>query len=474
MGLDTDAVRRFTDDLWRRDIIPALEQYVRIPNKSPAYDPNWEQAGHMERAVELIRQWIEAHPIDGMRRDVRRIPGRTPLITVDVPATAERARDRTVLLYGHLDKQPEMTGWRDGLSPWEPVLDGDRLYGRGAADDGYAAFAALTAIHAVREAGGEHARCVLLVEASEESGSPDLPAHVEAIAADLGNVELVICLDSGCSTFDRLWVTTSLRGLVSLDVRVDILREGIHSGASGVVPSSFRILRSLLSRIEHEHTGEMILPELRVELPDERRAQAAEAARVLGDDVGMRYPLVDGARPMVADAAAALLARTWTPALSVTGIDGIPPLADAGNVLRPFTAAHLSIRIPPRCDPAAALGAVRRALTTDVPYGAHVAIGRADSAPGWDAPPTAPWLADAIERASRACFGAPPAAEGEGGTIPFMGMLGERFPAAQFLVTGVLGPGTNAHGPNEFLHVPMARQLTSAVAHVLSDHGART
>jgi acetylornithine deacetylase/succinyl-diaminopimelate desuccinylase-like protein len=476
MTLDTGTARAFTDDRWTREILPVLQEYIRIPNKSPAYDADWERAGHMERAVSLVREWIEAHPIDGMRVDVRRLAGRTPLIVVDIPATGNNATatdNATVLLYGHLDKQPEMTGWRDGLSPWEPVIDGDRLYGRGGADDGYAAFASLTAIAAVREAGGAHARCVVLIEASEESGSPDLPAHIEALGDTLGDVELVVCLDSGCATFDRLWTTTSLRGLVGVNVRVDIVTEGIHSGASGVVPSSFRILRALLSRLEDDATGEMLLPELHVDIPPERRAQAEEAARVLGDDVFTRYPLVEGARPMVQSATDLLLARTWNAALSVTGADGLPPTSDAGNVLRPSTTLTLSIRLPPRADHIAARDAIASALTAEPPYDARVRLDRIESAPGWDAPPTAPWLNTAIARASTACFGNLPAAEGEGGTIPFMGMLGEKFPNAQFLVTGVLGPGTNAHGPNEFLHLPMARNLTAAVAHILADHAAR-
>jgi acetylornithine deacetylase/succinyl-diaminopimelate desuccinylase-like protein len=466
-------VGTFVAERWERDIVPTLHDYIRIPNKSPAYDADWERSGHMERAVDLIRQWLEAHAIGGMTVDVHRLPGRTPLIVVDIPATGSDAGDGTVLLYGHLDKQPEMTGWRSGLGPWEPVRDGDRLYGRGGADDGYAAFAALTAIAAVREGGRSHARCVLLVEASEESGSPDLPLHVDALGGRLGDVELVVCLDSGCATWDRLWMTTSLRGLVGLDVRVDILREGIHSGASGLVPSSFRILRTLLSRLEHEDTGEVALPELHVTIPEERREQAVEAARVLGAGAGGAYPLVDGAHLMVDDPAEGLLARTWRPALSVTGAAGLPALADAGNVLRPYTAATLSMRLPPRCDPEIAREAITRALTTDVPYGATVTLDRVEAAPGWDAPPTAAWLARAVERASVASFGNPPAAQGEGGTIPFMGMLGEKFPNAQFLVTGVLGPETNAHGPNEFLHLPTAMNLTTAVAHVVADHAER-
>ena len=466
------------------DAEPTLCDFIRIPNKSPAFDPAWEEHGHMERAVELVAGWLGAHAVEGMTLEVHRLPGRTPVILVEVPATApgaatdaDTATDTgagTVLLYGHLDKQPEMVGWRDGLGPWEPVLEDGRLYGRGGADDGYAAFAALTAVRALGETGRAHARCVILIEASEESGSPDLPAHVEALAGRIGPVDLVVCLDSGCESYDRLWLTTSLRGLVGLDVRVDVLGEGIHSGASGVVPSSFRVLRHLLDRIEDSATGRILLAECQVPIPEERRRQAEVVGELLGPEGVAPYPFAGSTRPVVADPAQMILARSWAPALSVTGLEGAPPLADAGNVLRPYTAARLSLRLPPGCDPERAADAVVAALTADPPHGAVVTVTGRETAWGWDAPPTAPWLEQALADASRAAFGGQaPAASGLGGSIPFMAMLGERFPAAQFVVTGVLGPGSNAHGPNEFLDLGMARGVTACVADVLAAHAVR-
>lgn len=472
-GIDTTAVGRVVDERWDAEVMPALLDLVRIPAKSPAFDPEWDAHGHIAAAVDLVVGWAEAQGIEGTSVEVHRLPGRTPLVLAEIPPTAGGDPTDTVLLYGHVDKQPEMVGWRDGLSPWEPVLDGDRLYGRGGADDGYAAFAAVTALRALREVGGDHARCVLVLEASEESGSSDLEPYVEALADRLGPVSLVVCLDSGCGTYDRLWTTTSLRGLAAATVRAEVLTEGVHSGAaSGIVPSSFRILRQLLSRVEDEATGEVLVPELHVEIPAERLAQAAEAAQVLGP-MHEGFPLVPGGRPAVEDPTGQLLARTWRPALSIIGADGLPSLVDAGNVLRPGTALRLSMRIPPRCEPEAAARALAAVLEADPPLGARVTVDHLEWAPGWDAPPTAPWLAAAVHAASTAAFGTPPASMGEGGTIPFMGMLGERFPDAQFLVIGVLGPGSNAHGPNEFLHVPMARGITAAVAQVLHAHRHR-
>ena len=396
------------------------------------------------------------------------LPGRTPIILMEIPATDPAAGtgiDDTVLLYGHLDKQPEMEGWRDGLGPWTPVLDGDRLYGRGGADDGYAAFASLTAIEAVHAAGGDHTRCVVLIEASEESGSPDLAAYVEAFADRIGTPSLIVCLDSGCIDYDRMWVTTSLRGMVAGVLSVDIVTEGLHSGdASGMVPSSFRIARQLLDRIEDPVTGEVLLPECNVEIPAGRLAEAAATAAEIGA-IADHYPFVDGAGPTTDDPVEQLLARTWRSTVSVVGADGLPPTSRAGNVLRPRTALKLSIRLPPTADPdRARRGAAAWPLTTDVPYGAQVSFDVAGRAPGWNAPATAPWLEAAMAAASESAFGRPARSFGEGGTIPFMGMLGEQFPDAQFMITGVLGPDANAHGPNEYLHLPTARRLSMAVA----------
>lgn len=461
--------------VWRDEIVPALHEYIRIPNVSAAFDPDWQAHGHMAKAVELIRSWCAERSIAGLSVELHELPGRTPLLLVDVPAFGPHgSNDDTVLLYGHLDKQPEMSGWREDLGPWTPVVEGDRLYGRGGADDGYAAFASLTAIEAVQRGGGSHHRCVVLIEASEESGSVDLPAHLETLGDRLGSPSLVLCLDSGCLDYERLWVTTSLRGLASGTLTVDILGEGVHSGeASGVVPSSFRIARLLLDRVEDAATGEILVPELHVEIPDDRVRQAQDTAAEFDEPIAAHFPFVDGARPMVDDPAEQLLNRTWRPTLSIVGAEGLPPVGYAGNVLRPRTALKLSFRLPPTCDPQRATDAVAARLLADPPYGAAVAFEGAESGPGWNAPTMAPWLEAALDDASTAVFGRPSRAFGEGGSIPFMGMLGQRFPAAQFVVTGVMGPGTNAHGPNEYLHLPTGERVTAALALVLDAHARR-
>ncbi len=458
---------------WRDDLTDRLVEYVAIPALSPNFDPGWEANGEIERAVTHIRSWIEGRDVAGMTVDVQRLPGRTPLIVVEIDAFGEPTTDATVMLYGHLDKQPEMEGWREDLGPWTPVIEDGKLYGRGGADDGYAAFASLTAIEAVQRNGGSHARCVLLIEASEESGSPDLPAHVDALAERLGDVDLVLCLDSGCMTYDTLWLTTSLRGLVLVDVRVDIVAEGLHSGsAGGIVPSTFRIVRGLLDRIEDVGSGRLLLESANVEIPAGRIAEAASVAAELGVAALESPPLVPGATVTTEDVTEALLNKTWRPSLSTIGADGLPPTSKAGNVLRPYTTLKLSIRVPPTADSAAVLEELTSTLTTDVPYGAPVTIGHPESADGWEAPELQPWLASALDDASRTVFGKPMQLYGEGGSIPFMGMLGAKFPSAQFVITGVLGPQSNAHGPNEFLHLAYAEQLTGVLARVLDRHAS--
>jgi acetylornithine deacetylase/succinyl-diaminopimelate desuccinylase-like protein len=474
-ALSSDLLRSFARDAWETRLVPALEAYVRIPAKSPGFDPDWEAHGHLDRAVELAAGWARARPVEGLGVEIVRLPGRTPVLLMEIPGHS----DETVLLYGHLDKQPEMTGWQDGLGPWTPVRRGDRLYGRGTGDDGYAAFAALTAVEALQAQRVPHARCVILVETCEESGSADLPAYMDALAARIGTPGLVICLDSSCGNYEQLWMATSLRGLVNGDLSVEVLREGIHSGASGMVPSSFRIVRQLLSRLEDERTGEIRLRDLRVEIPPERREQARAVAAVLAAEPGAlarSFPLVPGMRLASDDPLKLMLDHTWEQALAVTGADGLPPVADAGNVLRPRTAVKLSLRIPPTLDAAAAARRLRTLFETDPPYGARVRFTPATPSQGWNAPAFDRWLEASLQRASTAHFGKPPMFWGVGGSIPFMSMLGERYPGAQFVITGVLGPESNAHGPNEFVHVPTGVRVTACVAEVLADHyraGAR-
>ena len=473
--MDSRRMAREIGGLWDDEIVPQLGEYIRIPNKSPMFDADWMAHGYMDAAIDLLTRWARAKivALPGTTLEVVRLPGRTPLICIEVPASAgSHARaDDCVLLYGHLDKQPEMSGWSEGLDPWLPVLRGERLYGRGGADDGYAMYGALAALLALHDQHLPHARCVILIEACEESGSYDLPYYVDHLAVRIGRPSLVVCLDSGCGNYEQLWLTTSLRGMTGGTLRVDVLTEGVHSGdASGIVPESFRVVRQLLSRLEDEHSGAIADAALNAEIPAERLQQARAAAQALGSAVYDKFPLLPGMRPVTGDLTELVLNRTWRPQLAVTGVEGLPPLGSAGNVLRPHTALKLSLRLPPTLDGVRAGEHVKRLLERDAPYGCKVSFEMEKASSGWNAPALMPWLARAVDAAARAAFGAPPAYMGEGGSIPFMGMLGEKFPDAQFLITGVLGPHSNAHGPNEFLHIPTGKRVSQVVAGVIAAH----
>ena len=479
---EAQALARHTARQWDEQVVPALTHYIGIPAKSPMFDAEWQAHGHIERVLLDAAAWVESRKVAGLTLEVIRLPGRTPVIFFDVPATragAGNGSGDTVLLYGHLDKQPEFNGWRNDLGPWTPKFENGLLYGRGGADDGYAVYAAISAIEALDAQGIARPRCVGLIETCEESGSPDLPAYLDALKARLGQVGLVVCLDSGAGNYDQLWLTTSLRGMVSGVLKVEVLSEGIHSGdASGLVPSSFRILRHLLDRLEDSATGHLLPQSFHCELPAARLAQAQATAAILKDEVHKRFPWACGADggpvlPTTTDPVQALINRTWRPTLSVTGVEGFPELASAGNVLRPYTAFKLSLRLPPLVDGHEAAQKLKTLLEDNAPYNAKVTFhpdGRAGAlgATGWNAPELAPWLEQALNASSQAQFGAPVGYIGQGGTIPLMSMLQRGFPKAQMMVCGVLGPKSNAHGPNEFLHVPYGKRLTAAVAQVMA------
>jgi acetylornithine deacetylase/succinyl-diaminopimelate desuccinylase-like protein len=468
--MDNKQAADFVNNMWDDSIIPEIAEYIKVPNKSPHFDPDWEAHGHMETAVGMLEAWCKTQPIKDMTIEVVRIEGRTPLLFIDIPGQS----DKVVLLYGHYDKQPEFSGWDEDLDPWTPVIKDGKLYGRGGADDGYATFGSLTAIRALQEQGIPHAHCVVLVEGCEESGSFDLPYYIDLLEDRIGSPDLVVCLDAECGNYDQLWCTTSLRGNLTGTLRVDVLSEGVHSGtASGVVPSSFRTARQLISRVEDETSGQIKTQALHADIPEQRLEQAKLAAETLQELVYKKFPwAVENPEPSEPHVEL-LLNNTWRPTLAVTGQDGMPDLVNAGNVLLPYTVLKLSFRLPPTVNAEDAAAAVKKELEADTPPLVKVEFDADSSMAGWNAPEVAPWLEASMQKASDAFFGKPSMYMGTGGTIPFMGMLGERFPEAQFLITGLLGPKSNAHGPNEFLHIETGKRLTCCVAQVLEDHFKR-
>ena len=480
---DAKALGAFAATAWNERILPQLKDYVAIPAKSPLFDADWEKHGLLDKVVRDAATWVESRKVPGLTLEILRQPGRTPVIFFEVAATRPSTfgTPPTVVMYGHLDKQPEFSGWRNDLGPWTPKVEDDKLYGRGGADDGYAVYAAVSAIEALKAQGTTHPRIVGLIESCEESGSGDLPVYLDALKTRLGDVSLVVCLDSGAGNYDQLWLTTSLRGAVTGTLKVEILTEGIHSGdASGLVPSSFRILRHVLDRLEDSATGRMLPESFHCQIPTDRVDQVRAAAAILGDEVWKRMPWACGADggpalPTTTDPTEALLNRTWRPTLSVTGVDGFPALQNAGNVLRPYSAFKLSLRLPPLVDANEAADRLKTLLEDNAPYNAKVTFqpdGRmgAYGATGWNAPSLDSWMETALNAASLAHWGEPLGYIGQGGTIPLMNLLQQGFPKAQMMVCGVLGPKSNAHGPNEFLHLPYAKRLTAAVAQVIAAH----
>lgn len=471
--LDAATAQAQINAQWDGDILQQLTEYIRIPAKSPAFDPDWAKNGHIDQVVKNAADWARAQDVPGLTLEILRDAGRTPLIFFEVAGTRPESA-QTALIYGHLDKQPEFSGWHEGLGPWTPKYMDGKLYGRGGADDGYAVYAAIAALQALKAQGKPHPRIVGLIEASEESGSPDLLPYIQMLGDRLGEVGLVVCLDSGAGDYERLWLTTNLRGMGGGTLQVDVLTEGVHSGdASGLVPGTFRILRQLLDRLEDSATGRLLPETLHCDIPQERLEEARTTAQILADQLFAGYQWVkneqgQAAQPATPDVTEALLARTWRPTLTVTGADGLPAVRDAGNVLRPATALKLSFRLPPLVDAGAAMQQVKQLLEADPPYQARVSFSGGEGATGWNAPETAPWFAQALDTASNAFFGLPCGRIGQGGTIPLMGQLSRGFPESQMMVCGVLGPGSNAHGPNEFLLVPYAKKLTACVAEVLA------
>jgi acetylornithine deacetylase/succinyl-diaminopimelate desuccinylase-like protein len=487
--LNTPQILSQVSSAWDDDIVKQLERYIAIPAKSPMFDPDWAQHGYIDTVVRNACDWVQAQKVAGLSIEIIRLPGRTPVLFFEVAASwgdteniatslgNTGASSQTVMMYGHLDKQPEFTGWRADLGPWTPKYLEGKLYGRGGADDGYAIYTAIAAIQALKTQKAAHPRVVGLIETCEESGSYDLLPYIDTLKPRLGDVGLVICLDSGAGNYDQLWLTNSLRGMASGVLKVEVLTEGVHSGdASGLVPSSFRILRHLLDRLEDSASGRLLPQQFHCEVPPDRWAQAKATAAILGDELYKRFPWAHadcgGASqsmlPTTTDPLQALLNRTWLPTLSVTGVEGLPDLQNAGNVLRPYTAFKLSLRLPPLVDAAQAVADLKTLLEDNAPYQAKVTFDHAAGATGWNAPSTAPWFEQALSAASESCFGAPCGYIGQGGTIPLMNMLSTGFPKAQMMVCGVLGPKSNAHGPNEFLHVPYAKKLTAAVAQVMA------
>ena len=462
--LDLSKLSDFVEEWWDKSALPSLCEFVEIPALSPSFDSEWEANGYLDAAVNTFIAWTRSLPLKGLTVSVHRLKNRSPLLLVKI----EGDSDGEVLFYSHLDKQPEATGWSKGKGPWKPVIEDDWLFGRGSVDDGYGGYAGILSVLALQDQGVSHPTCRFLIETGEESGSPDLSFYLDELESVLGVPDLVIVLDTGGIDYDRLWITESLRGIVAGTLSVKVSSVGVHSGhGSGIMPSSFRLARQLLSRIEDENTGEIKPEWLHIDITDKMKEQAKKIVDMNSDSVD-DFPLLDGVEKQVNDPLDIFLAMNLAPSLSIIGADGIPSIQDAGNVLRTNTDLKVSIRTPPGISADEVAKKVQALLEANPPNGAHVSAEMTEVADGFLSPELPEKLSDMLEKSGEKFYGNSPMSLFIGGTIPVMAMLQSRYPDSKFIITGAGGPGGNAHGPDEKLHIPTAKKVTKCMAAVVS------
>ncbi|KRW99312.1 hypothetical protein PPERSA_02424 [Pseudocohnilembus persalinus] len=465
---DPKVAQDFINKLWDESMQQSIMDFIRIPNQSKNFDPEWNTNGLQEKACAHIVDWSKKQNVKGLTIETIKDSDKSPLVYMEYPGDRT---DFTLLFYGHYDKQPPFTGWSEGLGPYEPVIRDGKMYGRGGADDGYSIYGSIGAIKACQEQGLPIPRVVCLFEGDEESGSTHLPAYIEKLKDRIGNIDLVFCLDSGCMNYDQLWMTTSLRGACLFTLNVEVLTEGVHSGdASGIVPDSFRIARDLLNRIEDSKTG-VVAKDFTVNVPSTRYQEAELAVQQVGNSGIDRFPVVKGQSNVEhgKNPFQAYVNNTWLPQLAVIGADGLPPCKSAGNVLRPVTSLRCSMRLPPTLDAQQAAKDVVRILEANPPYGCKVSVTGALGMSGWNAPYMSEQLVKTFSEASQAFFGKPGVQFGMGGSIPLMGLLNSLFPKAEFVISGILGPATNAHGPNEMFVIDYLKKFIPSMGHILAN-----
>ena len=450
---------------WKEEAFQGLSDFVRLPALSPDFDPNGDTNGFLRQALEEAASWGKKLFPNGTFEILAK-PGITPVLYIDIPGTRAGL---PVVFYGHFDKQPEAGVWSEGLAPFTPVLRGDRLYGRGTADDGYSFYAALTAVRALSDAGHTYPRICGFFETCEESGSGDLPFYLAELAERTGQPALLCILDLGVQDKSRLWRTQSLRGVVTFTLRVEVLKTGVHSGASsGIVPSSFAVMRMLLDRLEDPTTGSVRVKSMHVPKPERHMAALTRLASLQGDAIWSRFPYAGSTEPRSRNPLTLLLKNAWEPTLSVLGAEGLPPLAAASALLRPATALKLSFRIPPGVDPEKAAREAVELVTTNVPSNALVTVENLHAEAGFEAPEGAEWLDDVWMSTSRELFGADAENVFDGATIGILPCFARAFDGCPFLLTGVLGAEDNAHAPNESISICYLTKLTRALARVIN------
>lgn len=457
------------NEFWDQHGIPGLMDFIRIPSKSTDFDPNWESNGFLKQACESAALWLKGI-IPDARCELLTETGRTPCLFVEIPPTKGYENSAAMAFYGHFDKLPETGEWQEGLGAWTPVLKNNCLYGRGSADDGYSFYLMGVCVAALKTLNHAHPRIIGIFETQEESGSKDLPYYLNLIHDRLGSVNAFFILDNSCSDYERLWTVSSLRGVIKGTLKVKVLSHGVHSGAySGIVPDAYGIAQHLLSRVYDPLTSEVKIPSCLAKIPDTCQQQLQNVGNILGDQIWNRAPLLPGVSPISTQPDELLLQNTWKPALTITGISGIPVPENAGNIIHGDVALTLSMRVPPLIDLKQAVNDLNQLLTTDIPFGCEVSLTSISAEPGWASFHTDSKIQELLSKASECHFGKPLATTGQGGSIPIVNEFEKHLPNTALVVTGALGTDSNAHAPNEFLNMNYAKKLTAVIAQVICD-----
>lgn len=364
-----------------------------------------------------------------------------------------------------------LNGWEEGLHPRKPVIKEGYLYGRGASDDGYATYAIVESIKLIQQTGGKHGKIIIAVEGDEESGSADLIYYLKKLESRIGQPDLMICMDSGCMDYDSLWITTSLRGYLEFTLTVECLKENVHSGSgSGIAPDSFNIIRSLLDRLD-DKSHSVLIDIFHVVIPEHNIQEAKKLANLKKDSIVKdSVKLLPNVKPLSDDYSEIILNNTWRPTLVITGFTGFPQTEIAGNVLRNKTTCRVAIRLPPTANAKSIETKCREIMTSNPPFNCKITLSNVEAGYGWAAKELPDVLKDSFNKSSKTLFGREFFCFGEGGSIGFIHDLGELYPDCQMLVTGVLGPKTNAHCPNECLNIDYTEKITVALAHTINDY----
>ena len=449
--------------------LPWTKKFVAVPNTSKAFDPEWETNGRLETACQLCIEYAQAIQIEGIELEMHKDPGVSPLLLGRV-APSKQVGSIRIVTYGHLDKQPyHSEEWEEGLHPTTPVEKNGYLYGRGAVDDGYNFFTVLAVLKAFQELRIPHDEFLLFYECNEESGCTDIAHYLNKLKEQIGAPDVMFCLDEGSVSNQMFSLSTSLRGALNFSLKVSVLEKSMHSGvASGIVPSSFRIARELLERIESGKTGEMV-PELQVPVPEQKLKEASANAKLNGSGIHTSLCMCKGVQPVTLNLEELYLNNVWKAQMEVIGQGGIPSLAQAGNVLRDHTELLVSLRTPPTLSCTAAFDTIKNILTSQVPYNAKVEVEMESFGDGWFSGHLSAALISTVDKHSMEVFGNPALLYGSGCTIPFIHLIQQQLPKTLLLVTGADLPDSGIHGPNERLDIEFLVRFAKTFACILVD-----